>query len=81
MLGVLGVMTIETPLHTWGDVELVAYGQAPDLSSDVGGQALPPELSHPPSVTPTGGHKQTGMGLLHMGALTYAYKPIDRLVY
>lgn len=37
---------------TWGYVELVADGEAPDLSTDAGWDALPPEFTHTPSVTP-----------------------------
>lgn len=31
---------------TVGDVEVVAHGQAPHFSSDAGGNALPPQISH-----------------------------------
>lgn len=40
------------PMVTWGYVELVADGEAPDLSTDAGRDALPPEFTHTPGVTP-----------------------------
>ena len=41
---------------TWGDVEVVPDGQAPDSSSDTGRKAVPPQLPHTPRALPV----QTG---------------------
>lgn len=40
---------------TWGDVQLVANGEAPDFATDTGGKTLPPEFTYPPSVPPAHG--------------------------
>lgn len=36
-----------------GDVEVVAHGQTPHFSSDAGGNALPPQISHSTRCAPT----------------------------
>lgn len=37
------------------DVEVVAHRQAPHSASDTGGDALPPQVSHPSGSAPAGG--------------------------
>lgn len=44
-----------TARRTMCDVEIVAHSQAPHSASDAGGDALPPQVSHPSRCAPVGG--------------------------
>lgn len=58
-----------------GDVEVVAHGQTPHFSSDAGGNALPPQISHSTRCAPMG-QSEEGQG--HPGAITVL--PVTHIV-
>lgn len=46
-------MSAAVAIVTWGDVELIPDGEAPDIPADARRDALPPEVTYTPGVTPS----------------------------
>lgn len=55
------VPPLEELQPTVGDVEVIAHGQTPHFSSDAGGNALPPQISHSTRCAPMG-QSEEGQG-------------------
>lgn len=64
---------------TVGDVEVVAHGQTPHFSSDAGGNALPPQISHSTRCAPTG-QSEEGWGRHPEGLVSITVLPVTHIV-
>lgn len=48
-------------IFTWGDVKLIPDGEAPDFPTHTRRDALPPEVTYTPRVTPSSWQKSTAL--------------------
>lgn len=60
------------------DVEVVAHGQTPHFSSDAGGNALPPQISHSTRCAPT--RQSEGRGRHPEGHVSIPVLPVTHIV-